>query len=96
MNVGELMAILEQFDENTEVRLMFQPNYPLQFTLYGVYEDQGVPHPEDYDDLPKEEVAEFIAKNTKEPIIYLLEGDHPYDDSPYGTRKAWDECQVCP
>ena len=33
MTVGELMSLLEGFDEDAEVRLAFQPRYPMQYTV---------------------------------------------------------------
>jgi hypothetical protein len=38
MTVGELIEILEDFDENAEVRLAFQPSWPLQYDVGDVQE----------------------------------------------------------
>jgi len=36
MTVGELIGLLEDFDEDAEVRLAFQPRYPMQYTVGAV------------------------------------------------------------
>jgi len=38
MTVGELREALEDFDEDTEVRLAIQPRYPMQYTVGEVAE----------------------------------------------------------
>jgi hypothetical protein len=36
MKVIELISLLEQYDENMEVVIAHQPNYPLQASIQGV------------------------------------------------------------
>jgi hypothetical protein len=36
MTVGDLMELLEGYDEDQEVRIAFQPSYPLEAKLAGV------------------------------------------------------------
>lgn len=75
MNVGQLINRLEEFDPEDEVRLMFQPSWPLQFSVRGVADSA------DFIDLDEESSAKRIA--------WLVEGEHPYD-APYGYKDAWD------
>jgi hypothetical protein len=44
MKVQELVQELEQFDPDAEVRLAFQPSWPLQYHVGGVAEDGGHVH----------------------------------------------------
>lgn len=37
MTVGELMDLLDEVDENAEVRLMTQPEWPFQHGVKGVW-----------------------------------------------------------
>lgn len=39
MTVGELKELLEEFDDDLEVRMAIQPNYPLQSSIGGVVSD---------------------------------------------------------
>lgn len=42
MTVGELIMLLEEFDEDAPVRLAEQPRYPLACSVAGVGEHDGV------------------------------------------------------
>ncbi|MBQ9167939.1 MAG: hypothetical protein IJX67_05980 [Oscillospiraceae bacterium] len=41
MKVYELMEYLEDFDPDMEVKIIYQPNYPMQTTLDDVKEADG-------------------------------------------------------
>jgi len=36
MTVGELIQILEQLDEDTEIRIASQPSWPFEYSISGV------------------------------------------------------------
>jgi hypothetical protein len=78
MNVGELIAELEGFDEDTEVRLAMQPSWPFEYSIGGVTE------PVETDECPECEVAwashdedgcdaERPDEEVKD-VVYLAEG----------------------
>ena len=42
MNIGTLKALLEDIDDDKEVRLVFQQSWPLQLDIYGVQDGSDV------------------------------------------------------
>ena len=80
MTVNEMIERLQEVAEagsgDCELRLAFQPSWPLQFTIGGVAE------PEDLS--PDEEPVDAAS------VIYIVQGDHPSDDSPYAPAWAFD------
>lgn len=90
MNVGELKEMLEDVDDDLEVRIAAQPSWPLRFTLRSVVTpeafaearaqeawDAGVERP---DDEEPDEDANFL---------WIVQGDHP-SESPYAPRIIWE------
>ena len=41
MRVRDLIAYLEEFDEEMEVKMVYQPNYPMQVEIDDVREADG-------------------------------------------------------
>jgi hypothetical protein len=81
MRVGELIERLQQFDEDAEVRLAFQPSWPLQFEIKGVASLR---------EAERQEPEEDQTEEREDDIIYIVEGSHPHKDSPYANRNLWD------
>jgi hypothetical protein len=79
MTVNEMIERLQEIAENgsgdCELRLAFQPSWPLQFTIGGIAELD--------DPSSDEEPADA-------PVVYITEGGHPDDDSPYAPAWAFD------
>lgn len=86
-NLRDLLTELieEGTPEDSEVRIATQPSWPLQFDITGV--------------ALRTEAEELEAESTGEPyepdhdqpeVVYLTDGSHPYDDSPYAPRAAWE------
>jgi len=68
MNVGDLKRLLEDIDDDAEVRFASQPSWPFEYSIAYVYEHW--PEPEPYpegDDLEGEEFEDV-------PVVYLVEG----------------------
>ncbi|MGE0325895.1 MAG: hypothetical protein AB7K71_28630 [Polyangiaceae bacterium] len=76
MKVGELMAILEEHDEDAEVILVTQANYPLEHALGGVALRS------EYLDSDGGRLGN--GKQTSD--VLLVEGQ----SLGYGSRSAWD------
>lgn len=76
MTVQELIDMLEGVDPDMEVRLAFQPNYPMEYTVAGV--TQTPPEPEEEQDPRAEPQA---------PVVYLLEGAW----AGYASRDLWNQ-----
>ena len=80
MTVNEMIERLQEIAEDglgdREIRLAFQPSWPLQFVVGGIAtaEDEEE-HDGDDDQAPAADAA-----------VYITEGNHP-DDSPYAP--AW-------
>jgi hypothetical protein len=76
MTVGELLALLEDMDEDAEVRIATQPSWPLAFHLGGVAEGADAA---DEDEM----------RNDPAPVVWLVAGGSP-SDSPYAPSAAWE------
>ena len=79
MTVKRLIQLLEQFDdENAEVKLMTQQNWPFENRLLGVCERSDLMHdPEDEGRLRADQ---------KPDDVFLVEGSQ----LGYGDKDAWD------
>lgn len=102
MTIGELIQKLQDiveagYSEETPVRGMHQPNWPLQEHIGGVWVDE----PSDEDECAEcgqyrfqhpteDECEEFVPEKKDEEIIYIVLNGQPYDN-PYGTKRAWNE-----
>jgi len=84
MTVNEMIERLHGVAEDgfgeCELRLAFQPSWPLQFRIAGI----AVPDDE----------SRGMSKPDEEPddaasVVYIVEGNHPQDDSPYAPRWAF-------
>lgn len=84
MNLDELIDLLSDIRDdvggNTEVRLAFQPNWPLAYHISNV----TVASSDEDDDF-----EEDSDSADQKPIVWIAEGSHP-SDSPYAPRSAWD------
>jgi hypothetical protein len=80
--IEQLQAIADDGFGDRELRLAFQPNWPLQFTIDGI----AVP---DADSLPEAELdadddRPVVSATDGDDIpVYIVEGGHPLNDSPY-------------
>jgi hypothetical protein len=100
MTVQDLIEALEDFDPDSIVRLAFQPSWPLQFDIANVRDAQGdVDEWQEYHaDCDIVDFAEnrcdscgdsLDAPENGQPIVYIVEGGHPRDDSPYAPRSVF-------
>ena len=86
MTVEQLIEALSDYDSQQEVRIAFQPSWPLRATVAGVA------------DL--EEAAEFDALDTgvdprdrvrgANRVFICANEDAPGDDSPYASKTLWE------
>jgi hypothetical protein len=74
MTVGELREILDGLDDEMEVRIAHQPNYPLEFEAAGA-EVVDLNEVEDPDGLPERDMdgRRFELPDPQE-ILYIVEG----------------------
>lgn len=95
MNVAELIAELEDMDQDAEVRLAIQPDWPFQHTIDSVQQvdnpdadTEPAPDPQDYEDEGEydEDYAEWEAMRADQPagdpVVYIAEGGQLYS-APY-------------
>jgi len=82
MTVRDLIQHLEEYDEDTEVRLMSQENWPFEYSIKGVVHNDLFPDDEDEyeEDEPRPEPPP--------PMVYLVEGSQLC----YGNKVAWECC----
>ena len=84
MTLNELIERLQEAAEDgfgeSEVRLAFQPRWPLQFEVAGVSTPNDASRSKGEPDEEPDDVAS---------VIYIVEGNHPHDDSPYAPSWAF-------
>lgn len=78
MTVGDLISLLEGFDESMEVRMMTQESWPFENKVHGVAFSG--------DFVDEDEMEEEVEDFDQEQIVYLVEGDQIR----YGNRQAWE------
>lgn len=94
MKVRELIEELEAMEPEAEVRLAHQPSWPLAFTLAGVVDGSDLGG--DDEDEEDGDVGPSFGYDTREDeatgpaVVWLVEGTHPWDESPYAPRAVWD------
>lgn len=79
MTVGELKQYLSDLPDDNEVRLMMQPNYPLEYSIESVVTSDDIRH------AKREAEGEAAATDDGEDVVYITEGDQ----LGYGSRDAW-------
>lgn len=100
--VKDLIEQLEELDPNTPLMVVHQSQWPLREVIGGVWLDE---FPQDCrwgngDDCecdPDENPDECGCKDClvcggsseESTTAYLVLNGHPYDGSPYGSKKAW-------
>ena len=80
MTVRDLIEYLEAYDDDAEVRLATQPEWPLAFQIASVMGADEISAESDY---PDEEPTE-----AEEPIVWIASGSHP-SDNPSAPGGAW-------
>jgi hypothetical protein len=89
MTVGELRDLLEDESEDTVLRIVHQPSWPLQEVIGGIANSRDIDEESD----EEEDATATTDTDADEPsILYLVANGHPDGrrDSPYGPRGAWD------
>lgn len=90
--IDRLEVCLEDLGPDTEVRLAFQPNYPLAFEIGDVVDgtdlqDDESDYDEDDDEAPV--IDDESDYDDVTPVIWITEGGHPSYDSPYAPRAVF-------
>jgi hypothetical protein len=84
MKVRDLLELLADYDEDMEVRIAHQPNWPLQEILQSVVSLNEVREDEDVTE------DEMDAEEDAEPdVLFLVAGGHPWNGSPYAPKALW-------
>jgi hypothetical protein len=78
--IERLTEVAEEGFGECELRLAFQPRWPLQFTIGGI----AVPDEESRSAGDSDEEQDDAAS-----AVYIVEGEHPRDDSPYAPDWAF-------
>lgn len=99
MKVAELIAELEDMNQDADVRLAIQPSRPFQHTIDGVYEvhspdGEPAPDPQDYENEGDydEAYSEWVFDQQHDPsppVVYIAEGGQLYS-APYLPGAAAD------
>lgn len=74
MTVGQLKELLEGYEDEAEVRLMTQSNYPFEYSIRGVASTREM------NDLEGEET------DPDGDVVYVVEGGQ----LGYGRKAAWE------
>lgn len=98
MNVADLKALIEDLDDETEVRIMHQYNWPFEYSIsngilateiinWQLIEDEPLFVPSGsklmFDPEGTEPVPQLLDKN----VLYLTDGTQ----LGYGTKEAWQD-----
>ena len=76
MKVSTLLKLLEGVDENAEVMIAYQPNWPLAAKVANV--------------IPNDERDERDGDHHEDgTMVWIVAGDAPYDD-PYAPRDLFE------
>jgi hypothetical protein len=81
MTVGELKNILDYLDEDKEIRVAFQPSWPLRAKIQSVVDGEELSGERDdgYEDTP--ESAQFVW--------IAVDQVSSYSEHPYAPKEAW-------
>ena len=77
MTVGELIAKLQRYPEDSEVRLMCQPDYPFEYHVDSVIQRSEIPSDRDDD--------EDTFDDEDPTDVFICEGEQ----LGYGDENAW-------
>ncbi len=84
LTVADLIDALSDADPDAEIRIAYQPSWPIAASVSSVTSDAEA-RADDPDDEPR-------AGGRPEPgVIWLACGALPYDESPYAPRGAWSD-----
>jgi hypothetical protein len=84
MKVGQLIEILSEMDENAEVLIASQSQWPFEHAIYGVARRAEM-RGEDADD----EAPEGYEAGTAPSDVFIVEGTQLR----YGSKAAWETAQ---
>jgi hypothetical protein len=88
-----LTELVDDGHGSDEVMLATQPNWPLRFKVGGICtEDEALAASKSDDDEPDADALGGPGNpdDEKPGIVYITEGGHPHDDSPYAPKGAWE------
>jgi hypothetical protein len=75
MTVGELKELLQDLDDEMEVRLAHQPSWPFEYSISGAeVVDLNEPDPDDTVEPEDEEHPDDVEEPEPNEILYLAEG----------------------
>jgi hypothetical protein len=84
MTVAELIQLLEQYDEDAEIRVAFQPSWPLRARVQNVIASDEVVDEDDEDEDPA------AADQRGENIVWIaVDQVSQYDENPYAPKTVW-------
>lgn len=80
MTVGELIGILERYDEDLDVLIVSQPSWPFEYSIDGIVARSEIF--EERDEYDEEE------EDKEDDCVFICEGNQLR----YGRKAAWDNC----
>ena len=83
MTVGEMINLLKEYPENSEIRLAFQKTWPLRFDIHGICSD------EELTEYAEENEDDLHEKETDKVWIVPSDGHPNRDKSPYASKDLW-------
>lgn len=82
MTVGQLRGMLEGLKEDAEVRVAFQPQYPLQSSIRGVCTSDDLAALDDEDAMSRRDDGDGGD------LVWIVEGFQNHDE-PYAPRDVF-------
>jgi hypothetical protein len=88
--VGDLIARLEEYDPDAELRAVIQPSWPLEKTVVGVKSTNEIQQEQAYSDGGPEIRTDELESDATGPVYVLVGEYHPDDNHPYGPAGVYD------
>lgn len=89
MTKAELLRILEQYDDDAEIRLMTQESWPFENSVYGAWSPEDSEPAEAEDEQEEDDPFRPGDNADGHAIVYLVEGSQ----IGYGDKRAWQEAE---
>jgi hypothetical protein len=83
MTKGQLVRYLEDYDDNCEVRIMTQQNWPFENAISDVVCNEDIPSREREDE--EFETKDYDGKPNPKNRVFIVEGRQMC----YGNKRAW-------
>lgn len=94
ITVRDLIDLLEQYDDDLEVRVAYQPNWPLRGTVDTVTSSDEIRESTAYGADDEDGYAERDHTTDDDQFVWISVGSAPYGEDPYAPTAAFSGTNV--